>query len=228
MNTIYQRTTQSIEQLWYSGNQVQCLICGKTQRKFSRANFLKGRRNTRCIHCGTLDNERLLYFYLNHVKKIKELKRESAMHLSPTEAVFNLIVQNPNLNYFPASFYPEIYSHKVFKIDASLNSFQDKHFDFFICQQIDFNPSDEFKILKSIYRVLKNNSWAVFVVPSVALENNTNKNRHVDACNWNINNRLIKVGFETEIISHQEFLSDENAKLYGFNSSNQIIYCRKI
>lgn len=144
------------------GYNVQCNICKKGFTTFIPH---LNRINACCPNCGSLERTRLLWYYLE--KKGLLLKSRNLLHVAPETCLYTLFLNNKNINYLPIDKFTEGYKYppKTVEMDITKLELEDAVFDGVICIHVLEHVIDDIGALQEFYRVLKNDSWALILVP---------------------------------------------------------------
>jgi SAM-dependent methyltransferase len=187
---------QSLESLFFSGNDYECPFCKGTFRKFlpggENLPFFKdnkiiggGRRlNMLCPRCHSTDRDRLVYFYLTSHEMLSK-KNISLLHIAPEPALNKYLKMIPNVAYtcgdkFEKGYDGFYYDKDTLRLDLTELPFSDNSFDIVICNHVLEHVINEKKALNEIYRVLKPSGWAILQVP-VASEFEQTKENNADS-----------------------------------------------
>jgi predicted SAM-dependent methyltransferase len=135
------------------------------------------------------------------------------------------------------------------KMDITNIQYPDEYFDSILCSHVLEHVLDDKKAMGEFYRVLKNNGWAILLVPLTAgktIEDSTivtpeDRQRvfghpeHVRIYGKDYIDRLNSVGFQVNIIKAKDLVNDDEIKKmglkepvdpYGFQET-EIYYCTK-
>lgn len=172
---------QSLESLFFIGNQYDCPFCGGKYRKFlpggENLPFFKGhniigggrRPNMLCPRCHSTDRDRLIYCYLTS-NQLLSTQHYSLLHIAPEPSLKKYFKKFPNIAYcsgdkFEKGYDGFYYDKETISLDLTSLSFSDNSFDIIICNHVLEHIVNEKKALNEIHRVLKPDGWAILQVP---------------------------------------------------------------
>jgi len=172
---------QSIESLFFSGNEYECPFCGGKYRKllpggeklpFFKDNKIIGggrRANMLCPRCHSTDRDRLIYFYLNSNTLLSK-PNISLLHIAPEPSLKKYLKKFSNITYtcgdkFEKGYDGFYYDKDTLSLDLTSLPFSDNSFDIIICNHVLEHIVNEKKALNEIYRVLNPDGWAILQVP---------------------------------------------------------------
>jgi len=120
------------------------------------------REQARCLVCGSLDRERLIYMYLKHHTHF--LKSPSTiLHFAPETMLSRMIKAVQRNTYISADIVAE---NADMMIDMTDIPFDDNHFDLIVANHILEHIPDDKKALSELHRVLKKQKGeAILQVP---------------------------------------------------------------
>ncbi len=223
-------------QFFYKGNDVECTVCEKQFKKFMPYGYGDSTKlNRLCPSCLSLERHRLLWLYFKQKTNLftDEIK---LLHMAPEQPFIKRFRKSKNINYTTADLESPIADVKT---DIRDMSFEDNHFDAFICNHVMEHIDDEQKALKEVLRVLKPGAWAILQVPiDYSLEKTYEDNSivdpkerekhfgqydHVRQYGLDYPERLRQAGFKVLEEKFVETFSDEEIERYRFDK-NEIIY----
>ncbi len=244
-----------IRQLWlfkHKGKEYTCPFCGyssdmmlpfgednETCNKYSIIGA--GKRNVRCLKCGSHDRERLIYIYLKFIAKIFDSQKKlDILHIAPEPRLSQILLKT-NHQYICGDLFTEGYSYPEYvqNMDVLNLSFEDNTFDIILCNHvIEHIPADTKAILE-IYRALKPGGFALLQVPisyqlDHTLEDFSIQDSHLreitfgqkDHCRLygkDYVQRLQECGFRVDIVN----ISNDYS-LYGINPDENLFVCHKM
>lgn len=226
--------------IFYSGNNVECPISGKTYRKFLPYGRINARENALCPSSQSLERHRLMWLYLKEKTDFFTAKHH-LLHIAPENCFIDIFEKMPNLTYITADLDSPL--AKV-KMDVHQIPFPDNHFDIVFCNHVMEHVEDDIKAMSEIFRVLSPNGWAIIQSP---VENNraityedksiTSANErekafgqadHVRVFGNDYAKRLEKAGFTVVEDRFAMEMSPEKIKRYALPASEIIYLCKKI
>ena len=123
------------------------------------------RINACCPNCGSLERTRLLWYYIQHKNLLEGTHR--LLHVAPERSLYKLFRMNPTIEYLPIDKFTKGYEYpsKTKNMDVTALNFKDQSVDGIICVHVLEHVLDDKKALEEFFRVLKQNSWALVLVP---------------------------------------------------------------
>jgi len=224
------------------GKNVECPCCGSKYITFLPAGLQK-RANAKCIKCGSLERQRTLWLYLK--EKNIFANPVKLLHVAPDRQLYAKFSKLKNIEYHPIDLQPDMYGYgsKTKKMDVTSMSYQDNFFDVVICSHVLEHVPDDMKAMREMFRVLKNDGYAILNVPVNSHLKNTfedpfvtdPKRReeifgqcdHVRIYGQDYVTRLSEAGFAVEVINYvSRFTHNEKFRL-GLKENELIYYCTK-
>ena len=201
------------------------------------------RPNAQCPNCGSLERHRATYIFLKENTSIFK-ENIKLLHLAPEKIFYDIFRNQENINYLTADLNDKP-PRVMEKMDIQDIQYPDNTFDFIYCSHVLEHVPDDRKALDELYRVLKPNGKAIFLVPldrsiDKTLEDpsyNTPALRlkhyaqsdHLRLYGPDFTNRLEDVGFKilTDHIEFSEDMDKEDLKRYGIDKGITFFYCVK-
>ncbi|MCF6246339.1 MAG: methyltransferase domain-containing protein [Desulfobacula sp.] len=227
-----------IVSIFYTGNKVECPVCGKHYRKFLPYG-VQGGDNRLCPSCLSLERHRLIWLYLKK-KTGFFTDKLSVLHIAPEQPFIKRFEKMPNLEYITADLESPI--AKV-KMDIKDMPFEDNSFDVLLCNHVLEHIDDELKATKEIYRVLKPGAWAILQVPLDSSlertyedlsitdpkerEKHFGQYDHVRLYGRDYPERLQKSGLIVKADDFVNTFSKEEIERYRLDKEEKIYFCQK-
>ena len=142
----------------------KCNICNKEFMFWGVFSPGQYKRFAACPHCGSLERQRILWFYINNENIIKN-KKIKLLHFAPEKCLFDIFSNNPLIDYYPVDFSPD-YPNIRDVVDIQDIPYEDKIFDLIICIHVLECVPNEQKAISELKRVLKLDGTA-FIMSSV-------------------------------------------------------------
>ncbi|NMC99038.1 MAG: class I SAM-dependent methyltransferase [Bacteroidales bacterium] len=219
---------------FYAGKKHQCTICEKSFRKFLPYGN-KGAANRLCPNCLSLERHRLLWLFLKEKTRFFN-EKYSVLHIAPEQPFLKRFKKLSNLEYITADLVSPIAD---VKIDIRSMPFENERFDVVICNHVLEHIDDDLKAMSEVYRVLKNNGFAILQVPIDYKRTETyedasitdRKSReeifgqydHVRVYGLDYGKRLVKAGFVVDENRFVESFTKEQIEFYRLDA-NEILY----
>ena len=224
--------------IFYYGKSRWCPVCQKYSSKF-RDHGLANRKDVSCIHCGALERDRFAWLYLSKKTNIFDSKNKKMLHIAPEMCFKERLKKHFGNNYLTADlFKPNVME----KMDITSINYSEESFDIIYCSHVLEHIEDDIKAMSELYRVLKQNGFALLMVPILrekTFEDYSIKNPkdrlkvfgqedHVRIYGFDFIERLKSVGFEVKMIKPLDIVSQEETTLMGLTkASGEIFYCTK-
>ena len=152
---------QPFLRLLFRGNTFTDPIDGSSYRKFLSYGYKKIRKNALCPGTLSLERHRYLWLYLTNETSIltKPLK---VLHVAPEQVFLKKFKNNKFWEYFTLDLNSPLADIKADLCDLP---FDKNTFDLIICNHVLEHIENDYKAIKEIYRVLKNNGMGILQVP---------------------------------------------------------------
>lgn len=147
--------------LFYSGDAVQCPVCGKHYKKFLPYGRINPRPNALCPNCLSLERHRLIWLYLKERTNFFD-KRLSVLHVAPEACFIPRFEKQHGEGYITADIESPL--AKV-KMDIHKIPFSEKTFDVVLCNHVLEHVQSDLQAMREIARVLKPGGFAIMQVP---------------------------------------------------------------
>ena len=150
-----------IFKLIYKGDKFIDPIDGSSYRKFLSYGYKKIRKNALCPGTLSLERHRYLWLYITNETSIltKPLK---VLHVAPEQVFLKKFKNNKFWEYFTLDLNSPLADIKADLCDLP---FDKNTFDLIICNHVLEHIENDYKAIKEIYRVLKNNGMGILQVP---------------------------------------------------------------
>jgi SAM-dependent methyltransferase len=152
--------------IFYTGNKVECPICGKRFRKFFPYGRKPVRDNALCLNCLSLERHRLLWLYLKERTGFFNQKIK-LLHIAPEACFISRFESLPNLEYISADLESPL---AKIRMDVHNIPFENDCFDTVICNHVMEHVEKDIESMKEIRRVLKPGGWAIIQSPIMGPE----------------------------------------------------------
>jgi len=202
------------------------------------------RKNMVCPGCNSTDRDRLMYFFLEKNKLLKN--NISLLHIAPEPSLGTFLKSNVNGLYISGAKYHEgVYYHDSMKIiDIEALTFESNSFDMVICNHVLEHVADDHQAMAEIYRVLKSGGAAILQVPwspllettyedpsiidQIGREKHFGQFDHVRLYGMDYRKRLENGGFHVSTFSVQDLLETTiEKKNFALNPQEIIFVGRK-
>lgn len=227
------------------GSNVFCPCCNTGYLTFLPSG-IKLRLNASCPGCHSLERHRLMWLYFD--KKLNLFNRTlKILHVAPEKIFFKKFNSSSNIEYVPGAKleegFPDEYPPGTINIDITELSFPDNTFDMIYCSHVLEHIPDDQKAMRELFRVLKDDSFAILQVP---IDRNTahtyedfsiidpaerekafGQKDHVRIYGKDYKDRLENAGFTVNVDNYITNFSEEECIRYGLMIEEDIYYCTK-
>ncbi|WP_026043759.1 class I SAM-dependent methyltransferase [Treponema primitia] len=227
----------------YCGRNRYCPICGKHSRIFREYGVIP-RKDAQCIFCGSRERHRLLWLFLQRKTNLftSECKNKKMLHIAPEKYFKNKFRLLLGENYITADLYK---SSAMVKMDITNIEYPEKSFDIIVCNHVLEHVLDDIKAIKEFFRVLKDDGWAILLVPITSEKTIEDplivspqerfrifgQKDHVRRYGKDYIERLRSAGFQVAVTKASEIASDNEIIKMGLSESPESefeateIYC---
>jgi predicted SAM-dependent methyltransferase len=212
MNTVYQ--LRAIQQL---GGTYYCPVCRQTVKAFVPLDKVCGGKfvadiningvshsvdnyetfnvkDFTCPVCGSQDKARLYALYLaNWLSNNRQNRRLKLVHFAPEAGLHQMLKWSRDLDYRSSDLYRTDVDDNTDLTD--MTSYGDESLDVLICSHILEHIYDDEKAVKEMYRVLRQDGWAIVMVPILLSIDHT----YEDATKITESERLVHFGLEDHL-----------------------------
>lgn len=225
--------------LLYTGKNKYCPVCGKYSRKF-RTYGETGREGSVCVHCNSLERHRLIWLFLKRKTNLFDGKKKLFLHFAPERCFLPRLERLLGAeNYLTADLYDK---HVKFNMDITNIQFEEGSIDAVYCSHVLEHVQDDRKALSEIHRILKNDGWAIFMVPVNDMEETFEdpavtdpaerlrlfgQEDHVRCYGKDFIFRLKDAGFRVSEVSAESLCPEEEILKMGLLKDEFIYYCTK-
>lgn len=145
---------------FYTGNKVECPVCGNKFRKFLPYGSKAG-ENRLCPVCLSLERHRLMYIYLSNHSDFFTANYK-VLHIAPEQPFLKKFKKSKNLDYSTADMVSPIAD---LHFDIMQIPLEDNIYDWVICNHVLEHVENDIDAMKEILRILKPGGKAIMQVP---------------------------------------------------------------
>lgn len=223
----------------YRGSGRYCPVCGNSSSRF-RPTGLVPRDDAQCAHCGSLERHRLLWLYLTNESDLFDRHPRRMLHVAPERCLEKRFKDLLGEDYLTADLYNP---RAMVRMDITQIEYPERTFDVIYCSHVLEHVPDDRQAMREFYRVLKDDGWAILLVPITAdqtiedpkLEDPVERLRrfgqadHVRRYGPDYVERLQEAGFRVETITVDDLVADPKAAVQmGLTAECGAIYfCTK-
>jgi len=224
--------------IYFYGNKRFCPVCGKSSRIFKTAGTTP-RQDARCIHCGALERHRFVWLYFLKKTNLFDSIPKKILHVAPEPCFEHKLKDSFGENYITADLQNP---HAMVRMDITDIQYPDQYFDVIYCSHVLEHVQDDRKAMREFHRVLKNDGWAILLVPitrDVTYEDPLitepearfkafGQDDHVRRYGFDYVDRLKDAGFEVIISKVNDLFNTKDAIRMGLTpAAGEIYYCTK-
>jgi SAM-dependent methyltransferase len=228
------------------GKNVECPICNNKFITFLPFGSKYKRANALCISCLSLERHRLIWLYLiNETDLFQTKKKIKLLHVSPESCFFRIFKQKSLISYYPVDKFEYGYKYPKGTKNMDITSIEQANdfFDVIICNHVFEHIGNDTKAMSEIYRVLKNDGWAILQVPIDRNLKNTHEDKtitskksreeaygqvdHVRQYGLDYEIRLKDVGFKVYPILYTKKFNKAEKFKFGLPKHRIIYLCKK-
>jgi len=155
------RLRDVVRALPYHGDGRFCPVCGNSSSRFLHYG-VPPREDARCAHCGALERHRLLWLFLQKKTALFDGKRKRMLHVAPEPCLESRLKKSLDGGYLTADLFSP---RAMVKMDITDIQYGDQSFDVIYCSHVLEHVLNDKQAIREFYRVLKNDGWAVLLVP---------------------------------------------------------------
>ena len=156
--------THVLQIIVYSGKGRHCPVCGKDSRKFRPTGVVR-REDAICVHCGARERHRFVWLYFNKMTDLFDGRPKKVLHIAPESCLESGLRSRLGQNYITA----DLFNPKAMvRMDITDIQYPDGYFDVVYCSHVLEHVPDDKKAMREFRRVLKQNGWAILLVPITA------------------------------------------------------------
>lgn len=232
------RARNTIVGQMYRGKGRYCPVCERSSSKFLAAGD-PPRIDAGCPNCSARERHRLVWLFFQRKTDLFNGKSKSVLHVAPESSLEPRLRRELGSNYITADL---INPHVNLQMDITDIHDKDEIYDVIYCSHVLEHIPDDKLAMRELFRVLKNNGWAVLLVPITAdktFEDPTitdPKERlrlfgqvdHVRRYGPDYEDRLKESGFLVESFAPSDICTAQEVVEMGLTVDSGIIYyCRK-
>ena len=225
--------------LIYRGKKYTDPINQKSYRDFLNYGHVKTRKSVLSPGTLSLERHRLLWLFLNRETDFFK-KKSKVLHIAPEIAFIKKISSIKNIDYYSCDF-----NSPLAKIKADICNlpFENKYFDWVLCNHVLEHIKDDKSAIKEIFRVLKPGGKAIMQVPlnknlKKTVEDDTitkkedrirvfGQHDHLRVYGLDYFKKLQAVGFYVDKIKYGSKLSRDEITRYRVAKDEYIPLCTK-
>jgi SAM-dependent methyltransferase len=224
--------------LFYYGTKRFCPVCRHRSRKFLEFGIVP-RADAVCTYCGALERHRFEWLFLKNKTDLFKKQQIKILHVAPEKCFEDILRTHFGNNYITADLQRP---NAAVKMDITDIKYPDGTFDVILCSHVLEHVQDDRRAMKEFYRVLKQDGWAVLLVPITAdrtfedpsivdpLERLKafGQDDHVRRYGPDFIDRLREASFKVSIITVSDLFEDTDIALMGLTpATGDIYYCTK-
>ncbi len=155
--------TKRLGPIIYAGNRVFCPICNRTYRKFrSAGRGLHRRENAVCYTCKARERDRLVHRFLCQRHAELSCPGLNLLHIAPDPSLSHMLDELASGGRITADL---VRRDVNVRLDICQLPFSNASFRAIYCSHVLQDLPDDECALKEMFRVLKDDGWALVLVP---------------------------------------------------------------
>ena len=214
-----------------------CPICESSLRRFLPFGD-PPRVNAMCPVCGSLERHRRDWLLFKRHTDLLDGSPKTMLHVAPEEFLAARFRRIKNLDYLSA----DLNNPKAMvQMDIMNIKYPDNTFSVIYCSHVLEHIPNDRKAIAELYRVLRQDGWAVLQVPITAdetyedpaiTEPEERKKHfgqwdHVRRCGPDYIERMKSAGFVAERLCATDLVKESDCTRMGFQPEGLIFFCRK-
>jgi SAM-dependent methyltransferase len=222
----------------YYGTGRVCPVCGKSSRRF-REFGVGPREDAQCVQCGALERHRFLWLYVSRKTDLLDGRRKKMLHIAPESCFESKFKGLLGQDYLTADLRDP---RAMMTMDITDIQYEDQSFDVIYCSHVLEHVQNDKKALRELFRVLKNDGWAILLVPitsETTVEDPSivdpierlrafGQEDHVRKYGRDYVDRLREAGFTVEITKVDDLVcADEVVRMGLTPASGEVYHCTK-
>ncbi len=222
----------------YYGKGRFCPVCGKSSRRFRQFGLVP-REDVECVHCGALERHRFLWLYVLRKTDLFDGTPKKMLHVAPERCFESRFKERLGDSYLTADLFN---TRAMVKMDITNIEYANQSFDVIYCSHVLEHVQDDKRAIREFYRVLKNNGWAILLVPITSekiFEDPSivepverlkafGQADHVRRYGPDYVDRLREAGFSVGTTKVDDLVQSDEAVRMGLTASGEIYYCTKL
>ena len=197
------------------------------------------RKDALCFHCHSEERHRFVWLYLKKRTDLFISEKKQMLHIAPEYCLKKRFRKLFGNSYLTADLYDD---NVMIRMDITDIKFENKSFDIIFCSHVLEHVEDDRKALCEFYRVLKDDGWAIILVPIVGEKTyedplmTSPKERlrefgqkdHVRLYGLDIIKRIQESGFNVQAINVEDIATTREAVKMGLTkAAGEIFFCKK-
>jgi SAM-dependent methyltransferase len=195
------------------------------------------------VHCGALERHRLVWLFLEKKTDLLDGALEGSakqvLHVAPEVCFEPRLRSRLGSGYLTADLADP---RAMLKLDITDIPYSDGSFDVIYCSHVLEHVLDDRQAMREFFRVLKDDGWAILLVPVLAAETVEDPSAvrpedrlrlygqedHVRLYGLDYGDRLREAGFDVQVIGVADLVDPQSAVEMGLTpASGDIYFCTK-
>jgi Methyltransferase domain len=229
------RAKEFVAALPYRGTGRWCPVCGKSSSRF-REFGNPPRPDAMCPHCGALERHRLVWMYFERRTDLFDGRPKRVLHVAPEWCLQARLRRRLRGGYLAADLDSP---RAAVAMDVTDIRYPDESFDVIFCSHVLEHVPDDRRAMAEFHRVLKQDGWAVLLVPITAdatFEDPAvvdpaerlrlfGQEDHVRRYGPDYEDRLRDAGFQVATTRIHDLVSPQDAVRLGLTPAAGDIFC---
>ena len=229
---------RAVQAIPYYGTGRYCPICEQSSSRFRQVGR-EHREEAQCPHCLSAERHRFSLLYLLRKTNLFDGASKSVLHVSPARCLEPILRDSLGDRYLTADLFNP---SAMVKMDITDIHYPNQSFDVILCSHVLEHVDNDINAMKEFYRVLKDDGWAILLVPITSDRTFEDPSitdpakrlelfgevDHVRRYGPDYIDRLRSVGFKVEMIEVKDLASPkEIAQMRLTPDSGEIYLCTK-
>ena len=219
----------------------RCPICRSRLKRFLPAG-VPPRANALCPVCGAVERHRLIWYVIRQKRLLSPVPSRHQirlLHVAPEDCLRDKFENRVDVDYWSSSLDG---NNTRVSFDITRPKIDDNFFDAILCSHVLEHVIDDRLAIRSFYRILKPNGWAILQIPIDMTRDTTYEDwaietpegreiafgqyDHVRIYGRDYLQRLTDAGFKAEII-YSGHLPGRGTRRFGFDDTEPVFFCMK-
>lgn len=224
--------------MYYTGTARWCPVCESSSRRFREFGTTK-RAGAQCVRCRALERHRFFWLYVTQRTNLFDGNRKRVLHVAPERCLEPRLKNRLGESYMTADLQNP---RAMVTMDITDIDYADRTFDVILCNHVLEHVDDDRRAMREFYRVLKDDGWAIMLVPISGNKTYEDpsivdpaerykafgQSDHVRIYGADFADRLSEAGFRVHVSDVQDVADDEEAVRLGLTqASDPIFFCTR-